>query len=109
MTASASGVALGHPARAIVSRALGDVELDGAETGVPFPLATAVAVGQPCLGALMQPGTDQLRHLRLHQLLGEQLETSRRNSGSAPCSDLFSRSSSVILGLAIVVVLLVVG
>jgi hypothetical protein len=32
-------------------------------------------MGQPGLGALMQPSTDYLRHFCLHQFLGEQPET----------------------------------
>jgi hypothetical protein len=51
---------------------LGDLKVDGADPGVPLPLPVAVAVGQPVLAPLMEPGSRQLGHLGVHQLLGEQ-------------------------------------
>ncbi len=50
----------------------GDREVDGADPGVPAPVAVAVARGQPPLGvalALGQPG--ELAHLGFHHRLGE--------------------------------------
>ena len=60
-------------ARKVAARPqLGDVELVGADPGVPLPVSVPVAVGQPGLSPLMQPRPHQVGHLRLHQLLGQQ-------------------------------------
>lgn len=73
-------------------------------------LSIAVAVDQPGLGALVQAGAGQLRHLHLHQLLGEQRETvAQELRVGRPARTCSEGRVSVILGLAIVVVLLVVG
>jgi hypothetical protein len=60
---------------------LGDVELDGADAGVPLPLPVAVAVGQPGLRAFVGAGADQLGHLGVHQLLRQQLQAVAQKLG----------------------------
>ncbi len=51
---------------------LRDGELELAGTGVPRPRTVAVAMREPLLGySLAAGGTDELRHLRLHQLLAD--------------------------------------
>src|SRR6266545_543980 len=66
---------LGSPARlqergeVAAAADLRDRELDLAGARVPAPGPVAVAMRQPLLAALPTLGTDQLRHLRLHQLL----------------------------------------
>jgi hypothetical protein len=39
---------------------LGDVELDGVDPGVPFPLSVSVAMGQPGLSPFVQSSANQL-------------------------------------------------
>jgi hypothetical protein len=52
---------------------LRDLELDHPHPGVPLTAPVAVALGHPPLRvALAKLGADQLRHLRLHQLLHHQ-------------------------------------
>jgi len=42
---------------------LGDLQLEGADSGVPFPVSIAVAVGGPARRALMRLGPNQVGHL----------------------------------------------
>jgi hypothetical protein len=52
---------------------LGDLQLQGADPGVPLPVSIAVAVGRPTRRALVRLGADQVGHLGVHQLLRQQL------------------------------------
>ena len=52
---------------------LRDLQLQGADAGVPFPLSIAIAVGGPAGRPLVRLGADQVGHLGAHQLLRQQL------------------------------------
>src|SRR5712692_873104 len=51
---------------------LGNLQLEGADTGVPLPLSIAVAVGGASRRALVGFGADEVGHLGVHQLLRQQ-------------------------------------
>ena len=48
---------------------LGDLQLQGADPGVPLPVSIAIAIGRPTRRALVRLGADQVGHLGIHQLL----------------------------------------
>ena len=52
---------------------LGDLQLQGADAGVPLPLSIAVSVGGPPRRPLVWLGAHQVGHLGVHQLLRQQL------------------------------------
>ena len=96
-------------AREVAARPqLGDVELDGADPGVSFPLSVPVAMGIRVSVRSCGPApTSSVTSASISSCASSRTP-SRRNFGSAPCSDLLSMSNSVILRFAIVVVLHVV-
>ncbi len=52
---------------------LRDLQLQGADPGVPFPVAITIAIGRPARRPLVRLGSHQVGHRSVHQLLGEQL------------------------------------
>src|SRR5713226_2922391 len=51
---------------------LGDLQLQGADAGIPLPVSIAVAIGGPARRALVWLGPDEVSHFGVHQLLREQ-------------------------------------
>jgi hypothetical protein len=92
---------------------LGDMQLQGADMGVRFPVSKVIAGVRPARRPVIGPrwcASAPTRSVTSASIssCASSCTPSRRKFGSAPCSDLLSRSNSVILRLAIVVVLLVV-
>ncbi len=85
---------------------LGDGQLDGADPGVPGPLAVAVAASSPLGVALAVASAGGRGHLGLHQLWANQHTAWRSTSACSSASTLPSSSWTLILPTSVIAVLL---
>ena len=47
---------------------LRDLQLQGADPGVPFPVAITIAIGRPARRPLVRLGSHQVGHRSVHQM-----------------------------------------